>query len=47
MTQNRNKLVELFISNISNTVTHRILESAINQEEIANWYRKEVINRSN
>lgn len=44
MAQNRNKLIDIFISNISNFVTHRILEKAIKNSEIASWYRKELIN---
>ena len=41
---NRNKLLELFISNLSNVVVHRVLEKAIDRLEIANKYNKEVIN---
>jgi len=40
---NRNKLIELFISNLSNAVVHKILEKAINIEEIAKRYNKEII----
>ncbi len=43
MAQNRNKLIELFIGNIANTVAHRILEKAIDKVEIAQRYRKELI----
>lgn len=41
MAQNRNKLIDLFIGNIANTVLHKILEEAINNREIANKYEKE------
>lgn len=44
MTQNRNKLIKLFISNISNSIVHEILERAINEELIIDKYRKEIIN---
>lgn len=44
MTQNRNNLIELFIANLSNAIIHRILEKAINIEEIANRYNKEIKN---
>jgi len=44
MTQNRNKLIRLFISNLSNSIVHTILEQAINREEIADKYRKELNN---
>ncbi len=43
MVQNRKKLIELFIGNISNYVVHRILENAIEKEEMADKYRKESI----
>jgi len=42
MTQNRNKLINLFIGNISNAVVHKILEEAIGVEEIKNKYYKEI-----
>ena len=32
MIQNRNKLIELFIGNLSNAVVHKILEKAIENE---------------
>ena len=44
MVQNRNKLIELFIGNITNSVTHKILEKAINDKDISNRYGKELIN---
>lgn len=40
---NRNKLIELLIGNISNVIVHNILEKAIDKEEIADKYRKELI----
>ena len=46
MVQNRNKLIELFIGNASNSIVHRILEKAIakeRKEEISDKYRKELI----
>lgn len=44
MTQNRNNVIELFISNISNAIIHDILEKAIDSEEIATKYKKEIRN---
>lgn len=44
MPQNRNKLIELFISNITTAIVHEILEQATKQEELLNRYRKEVFN---
>ena len=41
---NRNKLIELFISNLSNVIIHSILERAIEQPEIVNVYQKEMKN---
>ena len=41
---NRNKLLELFISNLSNVIVHKILEEAIEKPEIANVYSKEMKN---
>jgi len=43
-TMNRNKLIEIFISNLANAVIHRILEKAIDEQEIANAYNKEIKN---
>lgn len=43
MSQNRNKLIDLFIGNISNSVVHRILEKAIEEENIRKHYDKEFI----
>jgi len=41
MDQNRSKLIDLFIGNISNAILHRILENAIDNKDIANKYIKE------
>lgn len=41
---NRNKLLNLFASNLANVIVHRILEKAIDQPEIAKVYTKEVKN---
>ena len=42
MPQNRNKLIDLFIGNISTAITHEILIEAIkdNSKEIADHYQK-------
>jgi len=42
MVQNRNKLINLVIGNISNSIIHEILERAIANEEISNKYKKEL-----
>jgi|SRR3989344_2883579 len=44
MTQNRNKLIGLFIGNIANAVVHKILELAIDDELLRNYYGKELLN---
>jgi len=41
MVQNRNKLIKLFIGNLSNSVVHEILEKAIDDENIRKRYDKE------
>lgn len=41
MTQNRNKLIDLFMGNIVNSIVHQILERAVN-DEMADRYRKEL-----
>lgn len=41
---NRNRLIEAFISNLSNAIIHNILEIAIDKEEIAERYNKEIKN---
>lgn len=43
MTQNKGKIIDLFIGNLSNAIVHSILEKAINREELAEKYRKELI----
>ncbi|MEK6927632.1 MAG: hypothetical protein AABX11_04325 [Nanoarchaeota archaeon] len=47
MTQNKSKILELFISNLSNAIVHSILEKAINFEGLTEKYRKELINTEN
>lgn len=42
MPQNRDKLIKLFIGNISNTIIHEILEKAIDIEEIRSKDHKEI-----
>ncbi len=44
MAQNRNKLIELLISNLSNSIVHSILEKSIDKEELSEKYRKELVN---
>ncbi|MEK6907455.1 MAG: hypothetical protein AABW45_02910 [Nanoarchaeota archaeon] len=44
MNQNRNKLIDLFIGNISNAIIHKILENAIKDENIRLRYEKELTN---
>ena len=41
MPQNRNKLIDLFISNISNAIVHRILSKSTNDEQIKKRYNAE------
>lgn len=41
--QNRNKLIDLFIGNLSNSIVHQILERAVSKEIVADKYRKELI----
>ena len=40
---NRNKLIELFIGNISNAIIHEILKEAIDDEAVRSRYLKELI----
>lgn len=47
MPQNRNKLIDLFIGNISIAVIHEILIEAIKSKEIADYYQKEAENAIN
>ena len=42
MVPNRNKFILLFIGNISTAIVHEILEKAIENQEIADKYRKEI-----
>ena len=42
MVQNKKKLIELFIGNLTNSIIHKILEKAINDEDISNRYEKEL-----
>jgi hypothetical protein len=42
MAQNRKKLIELLIGNLSNSVVHGILERAANDKELSNRYNKEL-----
>ena len=44
MTQNRNKLIDLFIGNIANAVLHKILEQAVDDEVLRKYYDKELLN---
>jgi hypothetical protein len=41
---NRNKILNLFVSNLSNVIVHKVLEKAIDNPEIANFYSKEMKN---
>ncbi|MEK6844663.1 MAG: hypothetical protein AABX44_00215 [Nanoarchaeota archaeon] len=49
MPQKRNRLIELFIGNLSNAITHEILVKAIKNKnkEIAFYYQKEIENAIN
>jgi len=47
MIQNRNKLIELLIGNLSNFAVHKILEKSINKPELTSKYQKESINSFN
>ncbi len=49
MPQNKNKLIELFISNLSTAIIHEILIEAIKDKskEIADHYQKEIENAIN
>ena len=42
MTQNRNKLIDLFVGNISNSIIHQVLEKAAREEDLSNKYNKEL-----
>jgi hypothetical protein len=41
---NRNKFLELLVSNLTNAVVHKILEKAIDKPEVAEKYIKEMKN---
>lgn len=41
---NRNKLVSLFISNLSNAIVHKVLENSIDRKELVQYYHKEIQN---
>jgi|SRR3989338_8893986 len=43
MTQNRNKLIELLIGNLVNSVLHSILEKAINDRGLSKRYAQELL----
>ena len=47
MTQNRKKLIDLFIGNISNSIIHKILEKATDNKDLADKYNKELLNSLN
>jgi len=47
MSQNRNKLIELFIGNLANSVLHGVLEKAIKDKELSKRYTKELLNSFN
>ncbi len=49
MPQNRNKLIDLFIGNLSIAITHKILIEAVKDKnkEIADYYQKEIENAIN
>lgn len=40
---NRNKLIDMFIGNLSNSITHKILEKAIDDDNIRKHYDKELM----
>ena len=44
MTQNKPKLINLFIGNVANAVVHQILEEAIDDENLRRHYDKELYN---
>ena len=45
MVQNRNKLINVFIGNLTNSIVHAILEKAVKKDKdyLADKYRKELI----
>ncbi|MEK6876715.1 MAG: hypothetical protein AABX63_04840 [Nanoarchaeota archaeon] len=44
MIQNRNKLIDLLIGNLSNAIVHKILEEAIEDEAVRKHYGRELLN---
>jgi len=44
MVQNRNKLIELFVGNLSNSIVHEILERAVSFKWLVDKYDKEMLN---
>ena len=42
--KNRNQLIEVFVSNLSNAIVHQILETAIDKQEISEKYVQEYKN---
>lgn len=44
MAQNRNNLISLFIGNIANAILHKILEQAVDDELLREYYDKELLN---
>ena len=44
MVQNRNKLIDLFIGNLTNSIIHEILKKAVFQDELIRKYDKELLN---
>ena len=42
MAQNRTKLIDLFIGNISNAVVHEILGKAIDNDDVRGYYSREL-----
>lgn len=43
MSQNRNKIIDIFVGNISNCIVHKILEKAIDEENIRKHYDREFL----
>lgn len=44
MTQNKSKIIDLFIGNLANAIVHKILEEAVDDEVIRKYYDKELLN---
>jgi len=44
MVQNRGKLIDLFIGNLSNAIVHRILEQSVEDKTLREYYEKEILN---